>query len=99
MGDKSFPQNRVAILGIDIGGTKTLCVLVDKQCRILREVKFKTAPGEGRGEFTRTLLEAATSLKETADLKNLKVIGIGVACAGSVDPKAGLISKSPNLLC
>ena len=35
-----------AAVGIDVGGTKTLCVLVDKDCRILADLKFKTAPGD-----------------------------------------------------
>src|ERR1051326_7706727 len=92
-------MNRMAALGIDVGGTKTLCLLVDSHCRQLEEVKFKTAPAEGRKEFTKNLLHAAVELKSRADEKKLKIVGIGVGCAGGVDAEAGRITNAPNLIC
>src|SRR5437763_113313 len=92
-------MSKAAALGIDVGGTKTLCLLVNSHCEPLEEVKFKTAPQEGRGEFTKNLLHAVIELKSKADDKKLKITGIGVACAGSVDAEAGRIISAPNLLC
>src|SRR4051794_28092482 len=90
---------RAAALGIDVGGTKTLCVLVNKRCQTLRAIKFKTAPDEGCKQFTRTLLDASTFLEETARNKGYKLVGVGVGFAGSVDSKVNVIKTSPNLLC
>jgi glucokinase len=92
-------MSKAAALGIDVGGTKTLCLLVDSRCQPLEEIKFKTAPEEGRGEFTKNLLHAVFELKSIADQKKLKITGIGVGCAGSVDAEAGRIISAPNLLC
>ena len=92
-------MNNAAALGIDVGGTKTLCLLVNSRCEPLEEIKFKTAPSEGRKEFTKNLLAAARALKRNADEKGLKFVGIGVGCAGSVDNQAGRILVAPNLLC
>lgn len=92
-------MNKAAALGIDVGGTKTLCLLVDSHCQVLEEYKFKTAPAEGRKEFTGNLLQAITELKAKSDEKSLNIIGIGIGCAGSVDNEAGRIVVAPNLLC
>jgi glucokinase len=92
-------MNKVAALGIDVGGTKTLCLLVDSHCELLEEIKFKTAPDEGRGEFTKNLLQAVAELKAKSDERGLRIVGIGVGCAGSVDAQTGRIVKAPNLLC
>ena len=91
-------MDKAAALGIDVGGTKTLCVLVDKRCRILKEVKFKTAPREGPKEFTKSLLEANKNLEQAAHRKGYVLIGIGVGCAGLVDHEERSIKTSPNLL-
>ena len=92
-------MNKVAALGIDVGGTKTLCLLVNSRCEPIDQIKFKTAPDEGRGEFTKNLLQAVTELKTKSDERDLEIGGIGVGCAGSVDAKRGRIVNAPNLLC
>jgi glucokinase len=92
-------MNKTAALGIDVGGTKTLCLLVDSHCEILEQIKFKTAPEEGRGEFTKNLLKAVTELKTKSDQTGLRIVGIGVGCAGTVDNKKGRIVVAPNLIC
>jgi len=92
-------MNKVAALGIDVGGTKTLCLLVNSHCEPLEEIKFKTAPEEGRTEFTKNLLRAVAELKSISDERKLKIVGIGVGCAGSVDKANGRIETAPNLIC
>src|SRR5689334_665386 len=92
-------MNKTAALGIDVGGTKTLCLLVDSHCESLEQIKFKTAPDEGRGEFTKNLLEAVTELKTKSDERGLSIVGIGVGCAGTVDNQKGRIVVAPNLMC
>ncbi len=91
-------MSKPAAIGIDVGGTKTLCVLVDRHCRLLNEEKFKTSPDEGRGRFTTRLLHATKKLEGIARSKKLSLAGIGVGCAGLVDPDEIRIKTSPNLL-
>jgi glucokinase len=87
-----------AAVGIDVGGTKTLCVLLDKHFRRLDELKFKTAPEEGRHRFTRRLTDSVGALVTTARAKGLEVVAVGIGSAGSVDEKEIRIKASPNLM-
>lgn len=91
-------MKKPAAVGIDVGGTKTLCVLVDRHFRKLEEVKFKTAPEEGRNRFTHKLLDAVGALVTSARAKDLNVVAIGIGCAGTVDEEEMRIKTSPNLL-
>src|SRR5436853_6177960 len=85
-------------LGIDIGGTKTLCLLVDKDGKIIRSEKFKTAE-DGVEQFKKDLLRTVWSLRDYAQRKEFKLLGVGVGLAGAMDNKKGRIKSAPNLLC
>jgi glucokinase len=85
-------------LGIDIGGTKTLCVLVDKQGKILKSEKFKTAE-DGSQQFRKDLLRTVFDIRDYARQKRFKLLGAGVGLAGSMDEKNGRIKTAPNLVC
>lgn len=88
-----------AAVGIDVGGTKTLCLLVDDACRILEGTKFKTAPHKGRAQFTHNLLHALSGLKRAAQRRGYRIVTAGAACAGQIDAKKLKIRTSQNLLC
>jgi glucokinase len=89
---------RPAAIGIDIGGTKTLCVLTDHKCRILERVKFKTEPRKGIANFTRTLFGTTGKLAKIAKKRQLRIACAGVGCAGRIDGDNLTIATSPNLL-
>ena len=91
-------MKKPAAVGIDVGGTKTLCVLVDKHFRQLEEIKFKTAPEEGRNRFTRRLRDSVGALVTSARAKGLEVVAVGIGSAGAVDEKEIRINTSPNLM-
>src|SRR5438105_14913648 len=91
-------MNKPAALGIDVGGTKTLCVLVNKHCETLESIKFKTDAHDGSKQFNKHLIQAAKALTKIAREKKLQLTGIGVGWAGSIDHKRGRIKSSPNLL-
>src|SRR5256885_2144736 len=89
---------KLVALGIDIGGTKTLCLLVDKDGRILRREKFKTAE-DGVDQFRKDLLRTVWSLRDYAQRKKFKLLGVGVGLVGFMDEKKGWIKTMFNLLC
>jgi glucokinase len=95
MGQKGKP----AVIGIDIGGTKTLCALFDQKFRLIEEVKFKTDPVEGRRTFVHQITKAIKHLLRAAREHKLDVLGAGGAIAAKVDNKRGLIKSAPNILC
>jgi glucokinase len=91
-------MKRPVALGVDIGGTKTLCLLVDDRRRVLSHFKFKTDPDAGAPEFRKNLLRAAKSLEREARAGRRRLVGAGVGCAGVVDHKTGSLKIAPNLL-
>jgi glucokinase len=91
-----MPEN--ASLGIDIGGTKTLCVLLDSKFKVVDEVKFKTHASKGLDRFLKKLTEGLKALTQKGRTANLDLVGIGIGCAGDVDPAKGVIKTAPNIL-
>src|SRR5579859_79360 len=85
-------------IGIDIGGTKTLCLLVDEHHKIVGSLKFKTAPSKGEKKFASELLGSVRRLEKLSAKNKLVLVGIGIACAGQVDRNKLAIRSSPNLL-
>jgi glucokinase len=96
---KRNDKGQVATIGIDIGGTKTLCALFDARFEVLAEEKFRTAPERGGVRaFDATLRAAVKRLLAEAKRRKLSVLCVGVGCAGQVDLREGLLKRSPNLL-
>ncbi|HZZ93488.1 MAG TPA: ROK family protein [Usitatibacter sp.] len=92
-------ERQAAILGLDIGGTKTLCALFDARFEVLREQKFRTVPEKGGlPAFERQLRTAVRDLLGEAARRGLAVHFVGVGCAGQVDMREGMLKRSPNLL-
>lgn len=87
-----------AYIGIDIGGTKSLYALFDANFEVLAEEKLPTHPEKGGAKaFTSTLAGTLRRLMRAAGKRGLKVRYVGVACAGDIDLKRGIIRSSPNL--
>jgi glucokinase len=87
-----------AALGVDVGGTKTLCILVDKRHRILAEKRFQTAPEKGLEKFIQNLLFSTGDLVKVAQRERLTLVGAGVALAGKVNEQRGTVETAPNLV-
>ena len=87
-----------AAIAIDIGGTKTLCTLVNERFEILEAIKFKTSPQDGRAPFAKRLITAAKTLAREATRQHLHLVGVGIASAGRVDRDTCCINVSPNIL-
>jgi glucokinase len=84
-------------IGIDIGGTKTLCALIDDRFKILHHTKFQTSPADGRAKFIERLLSTVKKLVTKGRKESSEIIGIGVACAGQIDCKSCRVKASPNI--
>src|SRR6185295_17623561 len=69
-----------------------------KHCEVIKIEKFKTAP-DGLSHFRANLIRTITDLRDYAQLKDYKLLGVGVGLAGAMDAKTGKIRATPNLLC
>ena len=78
------------IIAVDLGGTYLRISLV-KNNKILRYIKKKTPKGKGA-----LLKELFSTIGELIE-KNKGIKGIGVSCAGPLEPRTGIIKNPPNL--
>jgi len=84
-------------IGVDIGGTKILAVLLDDQFRVKSEIKLKTKPEHGDAYFLEALEDGIETLLQDTGLKREHIRAIGAGCAGFIHPTTGVVSRSANL--
>ncbi|OLA94310.1 MAG: hypothetical protein BHW64_04455 [Candidatus Melainabacteria bacterium LEY3_CP_29_8] len=84
-------------IGIDIGGTKVLCGLIDAgDGKVLNTVKKKTHSSNDLCKITCDLIN---ELLELSNVNCSQIYKIGIGAAGQIDRKNGIILSSPNLAC
>lgn len=87
-----------AVLGVDIGGTKVAVGRVDRAGRVLGAVDSYEHNARHEDELFHVLgVRIARALKRSETGGAQPVEAIGVACAGTVDQRAGVVVQSPNL--
>jgi glucokinase len=86
-------------LGIDVGGTKILAGIVDRDTgEVLSTAKKKTKVGSGADDLVNRIIEAgAAAVEGTRLVKRGQLEGVGVGIAGQVDRTRGLLIRGPNL--
>ncbi len=82
-------------LGIDMGGTGIKLGFVDARGKLLKAFRFSTPTKTNPEQIIGLMTRQAKTMLELAGRKN--IVGIGVGCAGDVDPVHGVIRISPNL--
>jgi glucokinase len=82
-------------IGIDIGGTKIAAMAVDVEGRILSSLKIGT-PGGTPDDIVTAVSDLIERLTESV-LDAGEVVGIGLAVAGTINWKEGIVVQSPNL--
>ena len=63
-------MSKRGVIGIDIGGTKTLFALFNEEFSLLQEIKFETQPGKSKKRFTAELTGALEKLTAKAKRKH-----------------------------
>ena len=84
----------MGILGIDIGGTKTIVGVADSQGHLIASKRIDTPGSMGP---TRALSAIETAAREVIDLAGTTVESIGIACGGPLDRESGVLDAVPNL--
>ena len=84
-------------VGIDLGGTKILSIIVSEKGKIISSSKAKTKPELGISGVCERLKEIASEALEKASLGWRDIGDIGIAVPTSVDPVTGDALHSPAL--
>jgi glucokinase len=85
------------LLGIDLGGTKTLLALADQQGTPIASKRFPTAlSGSSAKDLTHLKMETAGFLSEQR-VEPSQLLQIGISAPGPLDPERGILFSAPNL--
>jgi glucokinase len=84
-------------VGIDIGGTKTAVATVTSDGAILRETAIATDSARGFTSGLVRIAEAVTRVLADSGWSARDLDGIGIGCAGPVDPARGTIHNPYTL--
>lgn len=84
-------------IGVDIGGTKMAVAAVDRQGTILSQTTLPTEASLGFDRAVGRLIEAIRTVATEAGGSPDHLHGIGIGCAGPVDPAHGLINNPYTL--
>lgn len=81
-------------IGIDIGGTNTKLVVVNRAGKLLAHERFRTEPSKGHAFFIKRLADVVACFRRDY---GRQLVSIGIGAAGDVDPQRGVLRFSPNL--
>lgn len=84
----------MAVIGIDLGGTKTAGIILDGES-IEERYREETDAGSQEGVL-RGLVESCSSLLEAAASRDIGVEAVGLGIAGFVDFERGVVTEAPN---
>ncbi len=86
----------MALLGLDIGGTKTAAILVDADGRTLAELAQPTVV-TGPDRMLNSTVALVDRLLDEAGLTRASIESIGAGVPGLIDPEAGTVQLAVNL--
>ncbi|HEY5317091.1 MAG TPA: ROK family protein [Solirubrobacteraceae bacterium] len=84
--------------GIDLGGTKIQCVVVDEAQKVLGSARAPTPTEGGPADVANAMAGAMREAATDAGITGTRALaGVGVGSPGAVDAKAGTVSGAGNL--
>lgn len=83
------------LVGVDLGGTKIATALTDTDCQIIKYESVRTEAARGPEPIVAQMVSEIQRITEGLPKESL--LGIGVACAGLIEPGTGKVLYSPNL--
>jgi glucokinase len=84
-------------VGFDLGGTKMMAAVFDRDFNIIGTRRKKTKDGGGARSGLKRIIETIEEALETAHVDHSKLRGIGVGCPGVLDLDRGVVLQAPNL--
>lgn len=93
---KSSSKNRYW-LGFDLGGTKMMATVFDKDFNIVAYRRKKTKDGKGSKGILGRIVETVEEALQAAHLDHRQLSAIGIGCPGWLDLDRGVVLLAPNL--
>ncbi len=84
-------------IGVDLGGTKILTALADKEGQILTREKCPTGADKGKNVIINNIEKTIKSVIQKAGARNRDIIRIGVGSPGPLSIDKGIIFENSNL--
>lgn len=84
-------------IGVDLGGTKLLGVVFDKNFKSRGRERIKTKAQGGKQAGIERMIGLIRAAMEKADIKPEQLLGIGVGCPGPLELDTGIVLEMPNL--
>ncbi|MDP8246298.1 MAG: ROK family protein [Candidatus Hinthialibacter antarcticus] len=85
------------VVGIDLGGTKILSAVVDREGNVLSRAKKKTKAQRTSDEILLRLEECSREAIEASGVPASEIAAVGIGSPGPLDPITGCILETPNL--
>lgn len=83
------------VLGVDIGGTKVMALVLDRDLKVVGRAKKKMRSSRADEPAEVRVIKAMHEALADAGLERVR--GAGVGSPGPLDPKTGVIIDTPNL--
>lgn len=87
-------MTKEALVGVDIGGTKTAVLISIEPPSVVERIEFSTKPAKGPDPAVRLIKQG---IHDLLSKRKLKAGTIGVSCGGPLDHIRGVIQAPPNL--
>lgn len=84
-------------IGFDLGGTKMLACVLDKDYNILATARKATNGSDGQVKGRKKIVSAIQEAITAAGVAPQGLQGIGIGCPGLVNPDKGILINAPNL--
>ena len=84
-------------IGVDLGGTKVVAVVFDRDFKIIGRAKKKSKGREGAQSGMDRVISVIEEARQEVGLAPGQLAGIGMACPGQLDLNKGIILEAPNL--
>jgi glucokinase len=88
---------RTHILGIDLGGTKVLAAVLDRDGKIVARARAKTRGWRDDEKVFATIAQAGHRAIERAGIDPENIAGVGIGSPGPIDFDTGYIIETANL--
>ncbi len=85
------------VIGIDLGGTKIYCAVVNSDGKILATARKKTKAAQGFENTVERIAKCAFEAIEKSGVDSKDVVAAGIGSPGPLDLKKGKIIETPNL--